>query len=1095
MEIKKLKTIPESFEFLSDEPLSEFNEDRLEHLSIATSLERIIRKCPMPFTIGLFGKWGTGKSTISNFLGKQLSRKNSKIAVVKFDVWKYENDSLKRFFLLSLSEELKKQDFLDQKFELNERVESSISRSFEGAPRISWAKITQFKFAFFAFVLAIIAVIVQISVGQSSKIPETYLTSVFNLSLVSSAILFLFRVGSEIFTTETKTLSQERFNDAEQFETEFIKIIKRSDAERILIVIDNLDRCIHSKAVELLSTIKTFLGRKNQKCIFLVQCDEEAIKGHLDSVYKNSNKNDKEKTQIIFDSDEFLRKFFNTFVKIPPFINTDLQQYTKEQLKKTDKREFYQNENLVGIITKAFRENPRQIKQFINTLLSHYLIALKRESGKNPIIKRGIVTGNLAFLAKFLIVRQLWPPFYKEVVENPKKWEDYLSFQLKGMTDFMEGTNNVETGNIRSFIYLKQSFRKLALSDIGDNLEIALKDNKKDEVARLFQEARHRKIEDEKISDFLCELLEDDTSLQQDLVNIINLTAHIHNKIGFILNKNFCEKVAQIISDKLFDQIYILDLDFIFFIMGECHPTVRKPLISRYIEILSQREDSAASQKIPKYTDYISRLARLISINRKHFISQKDDIRKAISAHSKDFHTLSIFRDYPKAASDFITSGHLADLIGTISNADLLDNTELKKGNLFGEKVALVLELDKEVDISLGELFLQKITELFNLYFQTPYVPERWHNLEEMLKNTKLVTDKYIAKLKNETVVDQLIDALANGINSCVVNIEKSAFISSLLDLRIAASEGKKPLIDQQVDALAQSSDLPLIERLFENINKKDPQKLYSLMSSRLKNRAQQDRNFFNFIWRFEDEDGKTKLLIELINSPNPIFALDKLKEVNFKVKGTKEIVKILLNKVATLPIEAKNQFYSAINGLKCGNDIELREQYFEQLKGLVVGQDRTNQQVAYEAYQKSFGFFSDSINHQLTLAIIEWLNATEPINSSHEFAIRMAILYWVDLSITHRDNLMNIIFDKLIAKTNSLDEINMGFEIVYQLSPKVRYNSYKPHFGILMDRLKEESNSDIKRAILLGLEKLKINSTKAGKLFLGKVKKMLKGI
>ena len=144
------------------------------------------------------------------------------------------------------------------------------------------------------------------------------------------------------------------------------------------------------------------------------------------------------------------------------------------------------------------------------------------------------------------------------------------------------------------------------------------------------------------------------------------------------------------------------------------------------------------------------------------------------------------------------------------------------------------------------------------------------------------------------------------------------------------------------------------------------------------------------------------------------------------------------------------------------------------------------------DAYQESFDFFSDPIKQKLSLAIIEWLNTIDPINSSHEFALRMAVLYWADLSITHRDNLINAIFDKLIAKTNVVDEINMGFEIIYQLTPKVRYNSYRPHFEILMTRLEAEQNPDLKKAILVGLEKVKTKPTKLSKPFWDKIKKML---
>ena len=51
----------EVFDFLPERPLEtakEFSDAKFGHEQIASALEKIIIKCPTPFTIGLFGKWG-----------------------------------------------------------------------------------------------------------------------------------------------------------------------------------------------------------------------------------------------------------------------------------------------------------------------------------------------------------------------------------------------------------------------------------------------------------------------------------------------------------------------------------------------------------------------------------------------------------------------------------------------------------------------------------------------------------------------------------------------------------------------------------------------------------------------------------------------------------------------------------------------------------------------------------------------------------------------------------------------------------------------------------------------------------------------------
>jgi len=248
-----------------------------------------------------------------------------------------------------------------------------------------------------------------------------------------------------------------------------------------------LDRTHHEKAVELLSTIKTFL--EHNRCIFLIACDDAAIKKHLESVYANSENNNESPHSY---TDEFLRKFFSTFVRIPAFIGRDLQSYTEELLKETGVPKL-DDSDVAHIITTAFRDNPRQIKQSINVLLSHYLLAQEREGGVNPlIIPEGIITNNIAFLAKLLIISQKYPNEYKKIEEN-KLNSDEINELGKDDPKFREFLNSTKLipkkriQNTRPFIYLKQSEQELRIPE-ADELERALLYTKQDSVKRIFDD-------------------------------------------------------------------------------------------------------------------------------------------------------------------------------------------------------------------------------------------------------------------------------------------------------------------------------------------------------------------------------------------------------------------------------------------------------------------------------------------------------------------------------------------------------------------------------------------------------------------------------
>src|SRR3990172_3417003 len=120
------------FNLLSDQPLkseTDFEGAKFGHKEIADTLTELIINCPTPFTIGLFGRWGAGKSTIS-FMLKAAMYMN-KFGFILFDVWKHESDALRRTFLKEAVKQLKEQKNLPQDFNLEERIDSKIIRRVE----------------------------------------------------------------------------------------------------------------------------------------------------------------------------------------------------------------------------------------------------------------------------------------------------------------------------------------------------------------------------------------------------------------------------------------------------------------------------------------------------------------------------------------------------------------------------------------------------------------------------------------------------------------------------------------------------------------------------------------------------------------------------------------------------------------------------------------------------------------------------------------------------------------------------------------------------------------------------------------------------
>ena len=74
------------------DPILDFNLYR-------NAIANIIQNSYPKFTIGIFGDWGTGKTTLMNSIDKALQNDNN-IITVQFETWRYEREE--QFILIPL---------------------------------------------------------------------------------------------------------------------------------------------------------------------------------------------------------------------------------------------------------------------------------------------------------------------------------------------------------------------------------------------------------------------------------------------------------------------------------------------------------------------------------------------------------------------------------------------------------------------------------------------------------------------------------------------------------------------------------------------------------------------------------------------------------------------------------------------------------------------------------------------------------------------------------------------------------------------------------------------------------------------------------
>jgi adenylylsulfate kinase-like enzyme len=383
------------FNILKDEPLTNKDADRFGYSDIADKITYIIQNVKPSFTIGLYGKWGSGKTSICKLVENNLE-KDKNFKVFYFDVWKYEKDSFRRQFLIQLEENLKLG--LDLKEILNQDL--SLTDPTVGELKID-KRILFNPLGIILIIICLISLTILILTFYIPLLNKECIRLISSIVFSSTFSGFILQGLVTAITRVQKNITKHKTDSAEGFERLYNQILKELKERKLLIIIDNLDRLLSENAISVLSDIKTFLAKDgdNNNSIFLIPCDHESINGHLHKIYGDD-----------FDADEYLRKFFNLTFKIPKLLDLELDDYTSEKLKETKIPEFNQKENyypLIFVITNAFRDNPREIIQFINSLIASFILAKKRNLTE--------VLCNLGFLAKILVIRQKWPLEYVEI--------------------------------------------------------------------------------------------------------------------------------------------------------------------------------------------------------------------------------------------------------------------------------------------------------------------------------------------------------------------------------------------------------------------------------------------------------------------------------------------------------------------------------------------------------------------------------------------------------------------------------------------------------------------------------------------------------
>lgn len=315
----------------SDRPLRPGDPDPLEFGAIARGMSRFMRNpnTEPPLTLAITGAWGTGKSSLMNLLYDDL--RCFGFTPVWFNAWHHQKGEQ---LLASLYANIRTQA-IPGWFRFSQGIPVGLLFRINLLFRRSAKHWLTTLVMISLFVAAITYVFDHgINVEQLGKIWDEFTKSEFNLEKIlipflGSQVALLFR-GMRAFGLNPLTLITTTSGDKntsaidpsarQQFAREFNDVAKSLSLGRMVIFIDDLDRCSKENVVDILEAIN-FLSVSGD-CYIVLGMDETWVKICVTQQFTEIAKNNAD------FAEQYLEKMIN--IKVPvPVLN---HQHSKELL-------------------------------------------------------------------------------------------------------------------------------------------------------------------------------------------------------------------------------------------------------------------------------------------------------------------------------------------------------------------------------------------------------------------------------------------------------------------------------------------------------------------------------------------------------------------------------------------------------------------------------------------------------------------------------------------------------------------------------------------------------------------------------------------
>jgi predicted KAP-like P-loop ATPase len=372
----------------------------------------------LPSSVGVYGDWGSGKSSLIRMSIKEFQEKENDTVCIIFNGWLFESYEDAKTALLGTI-----LDTIQSKRTLTEKAKKCISGLYKSVDKFKLLK-NSAKYGIDFLVT-----------GGIGTVTELTLKNLF--SKLGDAGKGLDKEAA-IQAMQDELSNKEIRQDIKQFQQNFSDLLAETNIKRLVVFIDELDRCNPDTILETLEAIRLFLFTGNS--VFIIGADERHIS------YAVKRKFNEIEGQQINIGKEYLEKIIQYPIRIPRLNKEEVEFYITcllfekdltsgefEQIIQLLKSEKLKNfldfsityslirselpeiadkvkesisvaKQLSAVLSNGLNGNPRHCKRFLNSLVMREKMA----NYKNIQLDRKV-------LAKIMLLEYFKTPLFRKI--------------------------------------------------------------------------------------------------------------------------------------------------------------------------------------------------------------------------------------------------------------------------------------------------------------------------------------------------------------------------------------------------------------------------------------------------------------------------------------------------------------------------------------------------------------------------------------------------------------------------------------------------------------------------------------------------------